>query len=331
MKNVKVYTPPMNYIGQQDDPKKFISNCLFTLGGYDASADRFVSPSDALFSECDFNVIYDAGDTDYSAIHMYPSTRTDCQMQFDRCRFILDESVRINEPSAVCRAVWLEASYHTGSDDNGNVSYKFTDCEDIGEWDDFVNIGQGGTVLIHNSKHAAENIARVVSTAGRPVQLTLSGCATLADTVTSLFNSPAQATQTNAFIKFNDFKLSRFVATGGVVDTYPLVGRYKFPVDAAPVTGFGALRGSVAELNLGALSASGNQINSRSWVAKTSSGTNSTFIMADSTVEIGTSANRPTLTTIDKGYQYIDTTLVAAGKPIWWTGAAWVDSTGASV
>ena len=45
-----------------------------------------------------------------------------------------------------------------------------------------------------------------------------------------------------------------------------------------------------------------------------------------------TTANRPTgLTSSDAGVQFFDTTLAAAGKPIWWTGTAWVDSTGAGV
>lgn len=37
---------------------------------------------------------------------------------------------------------------------------------------------------------------------------------------------------------------------------------------------------------------------------------------------------RPTLTTTNKGYQFFDTTL---NKPIYWTGAKWVDATGADV
>jgi|GEM_PF-4274835 len=45
-----------------------------------------------------------------------------------------------------------------------------------------------------------------------------------------------------------------------------------------------------------------------------------------------TTANRPTgLTSSDAGVQYFDTTLAAAGKPIWWTGTQWVDATGAVV
>lgn len=42
----------------------------------------------------------------------------------------------------------------------------------------------------------------------------------------------------------------------------------------------------------------------------------------------GATASRPSLTPYDAGYVYFDTTLAPAGKPIMWTGTAWVDSTG---
>lgn len=42
-------------------------------------------------------------------------------------------------------------------------------------------------------------------------------------------------------------------------------------------------------------------------------------------------ADRPTLRADDVGVHYLDTTLVAAGKPIWWTGTVWVDATGVAV
>jgi hypothetical protein len=43
-------------------------------------------------------------------------------------------------------------------------------------------------------------------------------------------------------------------------------------------------------------------------------------------------ANRPAgLTLVSGGLRYLDTTLVAAGKPIVWTGTAWVDSVGVVV
>lgn len=48
-------------------------------------------------------------------------------------------------------------------------------------------------------------------------------------------------------------------------------------------------------------------------------------------VGIGTTAQRPMLGSADRGMMYFDTTLAAAGQPIWFTGTAWVDSTGAAV
>lgn len=44
-----------------------------------------------------------------------------------------------------------------------------------------------------------------------------------------------------------------------------------------------------------------------------------------------TTANRPTGVNRWQGCMYLDTTLSANGKPIWFNGSVWVDSTGASV
>lgn len=70
----------------------------------------------------------------------------------------------------------------------------------------------------------------------------------------------------------------------------------------------------------------------------TVSGTPGTWRVVMAGCERSTTANRPTLTTMGvasngqwQGTMYFDTTLAAAGKPIWWTGAAWVDATGATV
>lgn len=40
---------------------------------------------------------------------------------------------------------------------------------------------------------------------------------------------------------------------------------------------------------------------------------------------------RPTLTSSDVGYVFLDLSLGTSGKPIWWTGSNWIDATGATV
>jgi hypothetical protein len=45
----------------------------------------------------------------------------------------------------------------------------------------------------------------------------------------------------------------------------------------------------------------------------------------------GTTANRPSGSTVALGQLYLDTTLAANGKPIFWNGSLWVDYSGASV
>lgn len=45
----------------------------------------------------------------------------------------------------------------------------------------------------------------------------------------------------------------------------------------------------------------------------------------------GVTASRPSLTANDIGVNYLDNTLSAGGKPIWWNGSAWVDALGATV
>lgn len=67
------------------------------------------------------------------------------------------------------------------------------------------------------------------------------------------------------------------------------------------------------------------------WTCVTA-GTSGTWAATGWYTKKDTTANRPTgLTSSDAGVQFFDTTLAAAGKPIWWTGTAWVDALGAVV
>lgn len=54
-------------------------------------------------------------------------------------------------------------------------------------------------------------------------------------------------------------------------------------------------------------------------------------VISQKGVKRDTTANRPTVSANDVGLMYLDTTLDADGKPIWYNGTAWVDATGAVV
>lgn len=66
------------------------------------------------------------------------------------------------------------------------------------------------------------------------------------------------------------------------------------------------------------------------WVC-TVAGSPGTWRAVSWLVARGTTAQRPTLTASDVGVMYLDNTLDADGKPIWWNGTAWLDATGATV
>lgn len=61
------------------------------------------------------------------------------------------------------------------------------------------------------------------------------------------------------------------------------------------------------------------------------SGTAVYRMVSQNGVKKDTTANRPAASAIDIGLLYLDTTLDADGKPIWYNGTAWVDATGAAV
>lgn len=80
----------------------------------------------------------------------------------------------------------------------------------------------------------------------------------------------------------------------------------------------------------------GNTVNTlRATTGAIASGNNSVTIdgLAKSGVVVkrSTTANRPAPASTDIGMMFLDTTLDADGKPIWWTGTVWVDATGAAV
>ena len=67
------------------------------------------------------------------------------------------------------------------------------------------------------------------------------------------------------------------------------------------------------------------------WVCVVGNSTGGAWRLSKYVANKSTTSNRPTLSFNDIGVLYFDTTLASDGKPIWWTGSVWVDSTGTQV
>jgi len=91
--------------------------------------------------------------------------------------------------------------------------------------------------------------------------------------------------------------------------------------DARPAAG--GLNGQIVKLRKPTVGSASE------FVVSTGNITTATFrSTAQAGINRGISGSRPAPTANDIGVQYLDTTLDADGKPIWWTGTAWVDATG---
>jgi hypothetical protein len=121
--------------------------------------------------------------------------------------------------------------------------------------------------------------------------------------------------------KYSEFSIAWSSATN--IDLY-VKHDGMFVADTAPTAG--AVKGMVVRVS-SPTAGTGHQ-----YIATTNSTTASIWRPNQQFgVSRNTTANRPTLTASDVGILYLDNTLDADGKPIWWNGTAWVDATGATV
>jgi hypothetical protein len=326
-RNIRTYSPPFNYDAEGGGERRF-TDCRFTLGNDTGSANRFTSPESGVFTACHFYVKRVAGASAYSAVRVYPfgsGVTAATPLRFDRCTFELDPAIEANEPSATCWVSYLDP--HAAAYPH---SYYFKDCEQIGAWDKGYVVANGGTITIDGGIHTAVEFSYTISTSGFPAKWTLRNHHEMKPTVSRLFEQVGQAAQTGTFKLYDNVSFSRAVNGGEANDTlYTVMGDgYRFPVDARP--NLGAVRGSRAIRNIAGLNDT-SALAVLEWVAENTHYNNSTWRPIRWVTRKGTTAARPVLNADDIGVNYLDTTLDADGKMIWWNGVAWVDATGATV
>ena len=91
------------------------------------------------------------------------------------------------------------------------------------------------------------------------------------------------------------------------------------------------VRGTNSQLNAYVGKAGEIRVNSDNWMPRVFTGAKTGGWVLGVFAGKGATGSRPTLPATAIGVMYMDTTLAANGKPIWWNGTAWVDSAGTSV
>lgn len=94
---------------------------------------------------------------------------------------------------------------------------------------------------------------------------------------------------------------------------------------------FQLVRGTTAQLDAYTGLAGEVRVNSDNWIPRLFTGAKVGGWKLGIFAGKGATGSRPTLPATAIGVMYMDTTLAANGKPIWWNGTAWVDSAGTSV
>lgn len=117
--------------------------------------------------------------------------------------------------------------------------------------------------------------------------------------------------------KYTDFKVSYSAANPDLYTKFNGI----FTAGATPAAaGIKGMRVRVSNPSYG---------NGGEYICTVNSASSGTFRLSSQFgVKKDTTANRPVLGAADIGGLHLDTTLDADGKPIWWTGTAWVDATG---
>lgn len=311
-----------------------MNNCRIQLG----SPGRFnYVGTNCTISDTTFLMDYDAVTGAVTGISLYGGVSEPHGLTFDNCRFLIDydgalpvaaTGYLVSSPTA-CAAASIE-----------NWQWAVKNCYFDPRAGGSVYCYRNGVWNLENNTYACAtlttSIAAVYHSHGNPTyagRVTINGGdfrsvvgygLNVSNTAAS---SQALGSLTLCGTMLGEAALNITKATGGSVSANDAYTNNSRRVQVAALTSY-ALNGDTAIIQAGN-SALGSGVE---YVATASSATAPAFRMTrQKGVKKDTTANRVSPSASDIGLLYLDTTLDADGKPIWWNGTAWVDATGATV
>jgi hypothetical protein len=246
--------------------------------------------------------------------------------QLSNCEFVLDSLDQTVRPTG--RAIGINSSAKMTT--KGELVVRADHCTFDPRFEGIVDAYGVGEYHVRNSKLACHGVAFLVGGISTYIgELHLEGNDYRGCVGANLINlyrgNELWELRFNETLRISEAKVTTGSGTGSLEETYRIRPRMITSARPTTLTGQGFLVGDEAINTLPSMASPVTR-----WRC-TYAGAPGTWHAVEWIVAKGASTSRPSLHANDSGVQYLDTTLDADGKPITWTGSAWVDATGAVV
>lgn len=327
-RNVFSYTGPTNLAATGDVFELF--NCYFTTGEYSPSKHRLLRAANrTLIEKCHFHIVDDnPAATQYAGIQAQIESASPAglfqnkKVTFKNCSFSADAALAGKEVYGVLSPSNI-FSY-------SNL-YEFIDCHVPSNFTAAVYFIQGGRMRWRGGfVDSASAWFADYSGTTRYVALEIDS-PVLGPNCTKFLGTNIAASATGSTLTYKNVVINSTQAgittrAGAATGIFDIINGGRTIMGTTVPPSVNAYRGDLYRLQ---------EVEAGKpweWVAtNTTYSATGTWVPTRYATARNTTANRPSLTASDTGTLFLDTTLDADGKPIWWNGTAWVDATGATV
>jgi hypothetical protein len=304
-----------------------VSNCTGLVPSDGRTCSNLLHGS--LFSNCRFLLPYDSGTNSITAFNPHYTAETvRGSIAFENCDFVIDSIDDIITPTGYC----IYSQSISSSATAWKRNYRLSNCRLDPRAEYGIYLYRNGYWRLDNLVYGGSVAAiRVDVSALRVVDAQINGgdFSKVSGVIIRggffAVNQTTDITQIRMAGGWQGISTELFsTSSGNIVNANFFLDNLRSIVLAAlPAS---AVVGDVITLSGRALG------EGKSYICTVASVTAPTFrVLAQQGVKRDTTANRPVPSVSDVGLQYLDNTLDADGKAIWWNGTAWVDATGAVV
>ncbi len=300
--------------------KIIADNCIFRLGtGFSGRWDHPQSKSK--ISNTQIYVAYDAGTTSITGLNLFSNLTTlDTDIEFVNVDFLIDDTDADIAPTGYL----IDDTAQSATTLTVKRLKRFVNCHfDPRAFGSFECYRNGDWELIDNVYAGQTQAIRFASSSGFYSNLLVDG-GDFRNVEGDAFNITVAGTQ-SLILTGNVIgdAASLYTVAAGTIANLDVMNDRLILATTQPL---GGLKGDTIALK------TFDDGGAKERICTVSSPTSATYrLYRQAGVLKGTTANRPSPSSQDAGLLYLDTTLDADGKPVWWNGTAWVDSTGTTV